>query len=324
MVTSTTSREILHSSITPSGIEVAYGTEPKRFYLVDGQEVPSVTQVLNTLDKSGPLIWWGQGVAVDGVVELFRRGRLHLVGNEVCLWDGWNWVLPQEKALVSLLVEEKLSTNHVRDHAANRGLAVHDAFETWATTGTRPDPSIFPDEERGYVLGLLAFLDDVNPEPLAAEVMVGSVEHGYAGRYDIRLRVPAECQVVFHRTPKRGPRYATLKPGVLLGDLKTSKDVYVTHSLQLEAYEAASIECGYEPTEARGILNVTADGHYKFVRSRATADDFLCVLAVYRMLERLNDASKTRKKVLANLAKPIQERGDEVLLRLEQLKREGK
>ena len=188
-----------------------------------------------------------------------------------------------KQEIVALLVEEKLSTNHVRDKAGARGLAVHDAFETWCATGNKPDPSIFPDEERGYVEGLNAFLDDVNPEPYAAEVMVGSVEHGFAGRYDARLCIEKECQVVYHRTPVRGPKYATLKQGVLLCDLKTSKGTYMeSHGRQLEAYELASVECGYDPTTARGILHVNADGGYELVRSICTGQDFLDVLQVWR------------------------------------------
>ena len=136
-------------------------------------------------------------------------------------------------------------------------------------------------------MGLCKFLRDVNPEPVAAEVMVGSLEHGFAGRYDLRLRVPKECEVVFHRTPKRGPQYARLKPGVLLADLKTSKGVYATHHLQLAAYEGGSLECGYEPTVAQGILHVSAEGEYEFVRSKAVLADFLAIKGAYDAVRRL-------------------------------------
>jgi hypothetical protein len=94
--------------------------------------------------------------------------------------------------------------------------------------------------------------------------------------------------VVHHRTPKRGPQYAKLKPGTLLADLKTSANVYMeSHGRQLEAYELASVECGYEPTVARGIINVSADGTYKLVRSKCTSDDFLNVLRVWHDNQRI-------------------------------------
>lgn len=278
-------REVIASAVTPSGIELAYGVKPKRFYTVNGVDVPSVTQILGVLDKSAALTWWGMKTGILGMIELYQEKAIHGGDHLFDTKDGK--ALTPERA-VELLTEHKKTVNHLRDRAGDRGLAVHDAFETWCVTGNKPDPSIFPDEERGYVEGLNAFLDDVNPEPYAAEVMVGSVEHGFAGRYDARIRIPKECQVVYHRTPARGPKYATLKQGVLLADLKTSKGTYMeSHGRQLEAYELASVECGYDPTTARGILHVNAEGGYELVRSICTAQDFLDVLAVWRGNERI-------------------------------------
>jgi hypothetical protein len=289
--------------VTPSGIPVYYQSKPKRCYLIgpnplntgrliaiglsgpdllgyltdDWREVPSVTTVLGVLDKPA-LPWWGMTIGVQGVFELIQRGVL-LINCEANDFDPV--VITPE--IVDMLTEHKLTVNHVRDKAGNRGQAVHDAFEAWARTGLKPDPSIFPDEERGYVEGLLAFLADVPTiEPLAAEVLVASVEHGFAGRYDIRFRTSEPHDVVVHRTPKKGPQYRRLAPGIYLGDLKTSKGIYASHSRQLEAYEQASIESGYEPTVARGILHVGADGTYEFVRSWATFEDFRVVLDVWQ------------------------------------------
>lgn len=302
-------------STTPSGIEVLYQPAPKRLYMVrwaescinepwfsnyegafEWIEVPSVTTVLGCLDKPG-LPWWGMKVGIDGVLELVRREALRAMEMEggyglIHPYD-WNYQVATVDSVVGLLNEEKLTVNHQRDKAGDRGTAVHDAFEAWATTGQKPDPSIFPPEAQGYVVGLLEFLKDVHTaEPLGAEVMVGSIEHGFAGRYDVRFRTHEPHPVVVHRTPVRGPKYAILQPGVYLGDLKTSKDVYATHSLQLEAYEQASVECGYEPTVARGILNVSPEGTYKFVRSQAVFDDFLAVLSAYQALESIKERGK--------------------------------
>lgn len=82
------------TSLTPSGLEVYYSWAPKRHYKVRDTnaappgksaethpnegwaEVPSVTSVLNVLDKSGALSWWAQGISAEGVLELVRRGHL--------------------------------------------------------------------------------------------------------------------------------------------------------------------------------------------------------------------------------------------------------
>jgi hypothetical protein len=276
--------------VTPSGIPVYYQSQPKRLYRIgppgewmqedlgflltnaqgdneqsrmDWHEVPSVTTVLDVLSKPA-LPWWGMKVGIEGTLTI-APPRTATVDE-----------------VVELLTQRKLTVNHVRDKAGARGQAVHDAFEAWARTGFKPDPSIYPDEERGYVEGMLAFLDDVpSIEPIAVEVLVASEQYDYAGRYDIRFRTSAEHDVVVHRT-KRKTTTRKLAPGTYLGDLKSSKGIYPSHARQLEAYEQASIESGYEPTDGRGILHVGADGTYEFVRSWATVEDFLCVLRVWQ------------------------------------------
>ena len=82
-------------------------------------------------------------------------------------------------------------------------------------------------------------------------------------------------------------RKRTLIPGRYLADLKTSKSVYGSHARQLEAYEQASIESGYEPTDGRGILLVAPDGTYEFSRSWAEFADFLPVLEVWKSDQRM-------------------------------------
>jgi len=307
--------------VTPSGIPVYYQSKPKRLYRIgpnplptdlliaiglsapdglgyltdDWREVPSVTTVLGVLEKKA-LPWWGMKVGVEGVLSLYESGLLYGGGSPettyLTHYGDFNGGRATVDSIVAALTEHKLTVNHVRDKAGNRGQSVHDAFEAWARTGLKPDPSIYPDEERGYVEGLLAFLSDVpSIEPIAAEVLVASAEHGFAGRYDIRFRTWQPHDVVVRRTPKRGATYRRLAPGLYLGDLKTSKGVYASHARQLEAYEQASVESGYEPTEARGILHVAADGTYEFVRSWATFEDFRVVLAVWQS----DQAMKERK-----------------------------
>jgi len=309
--------------LTPSGIAVYYQSQPKRLYRIfkGGEhrddllesaqseedsflwrEIPSVTTVLGVLDKPA-LPWWGQKVGVEGVLALYESGHLYGSGSPETTFLCHDWNRATVDSVVALLTERKLTVNHVRDKAGDRGQSVHDAFEAWARTGLKPDASIYPDEERGYVEGLLAFLADVpSIEPIAAEVLVASAEHGFAGRYDIRFRTwePHFVRVGQKKTRKgvqRGmpskiePDMRLLAPGLYLGDLKTSKGIYASHARQLEAYEQASVESGYEPTEARGILHVAADGTYEFVRSWATFEDFRVVLAVYQS----DQAMKERK-----------------------------
>jgi hypothetical protein len=271
---------------TPSGIEVKYTPPPKRQYEIclggdEWRAVPSVTQVLNVLSKDA-LPWWGMKVGAEGVQTLCHKGLIRDYGGSN-IGDEYtpNIYDLDVDGIVALLTEHKLTVNHVRDKAGDRGQAVHDALEAWARHGHIPDPSIYPEEQEGYVRGLVAFLKDVpTAEPEGAEVLVASAEYGYAGRYDLRLKTNAEHEVVVRRTATK-VRKRTLPAGRYLCDLKTSKNVYGSHVRQLEAYEQASIESGYEPTDGRGVLLVTPDGGYELKRSWATFEDFRVVLDVW-------------------------------------------
>jgi len=288
--------------ITPSGVEVFYSWHPRRYYklrqckcvagglLCDEQyaEVPSVTNVLNVLSKDA-LPWWGMKVGVEGMLELFNRKIIGVdgkfdTGNVI----ERNGVLLNAEDIVSFLTAEKLTVNHVKDSAATRGVNVHSAFEKWAEDQSyRPIVDTYPETEQGYIRGLIAFLDDFTDRDVShieAEVMVGSIEHGFAGRYDLRLMLEYSTEMVTRVYPKRAAKRETIPAGKYLLDLKTSKHVYPTHALQLAAYEMASVECGYGPTDHRAVVHVTQDGRYELVQTHATEDDFLNVLAAHNTM----------------------------------------
>lgn len=294
------------TSLTPSGLEVYYQAGPKRLYRVRQQhmqsdpeqawqtewvDVPSVTTVNGVIDKSGALTWWGQGVGGIGTL------RLQALGIDL----GPVWTLlgsgaddDARKELCALLTAQKLSTNHVRDKASDRGVNVHAAFEQWADDQRiTPQPVVFAEHEQGYVQGLADFLKAVTlgePTDIQAEIMVASLKRRFAGRYDLRLTLQKPVEVVTRVYPKKPPKVETIPAGRHLWDLKTSKDVYATHFLQLEAYEGASVECGYEPTDYRGVIHVTADGRYELHINQLkndppwTFDDFLVARELFRVM----------------------------------------
>ncbi len=280
------------TSTTPSGLEIYFQAGPKRLYRVrdvindDGPwvEVPSVSTVLDCLEKGG-LSWWGMKVGVEGFLRLYEEGVI------AADYEGWLVGPPPEcfpgvssEQVVDLLKAHKLTVNDVKGKAADRGTNVHSALETWVDTGVTPDPRFFPEHERGYVEGLVAFINDAHPVPLAAEVMVGSLEHEYAGRFDLLANIAGE--VVTKTYPKRNPIRENVG-GVWLLDLKTSKSVYSTYHLQLAAYRHAMGECGYDNADEVGVVRVTDDGRYELVKGIAGFDDFLAILGAYRALRRL-------------------------------------
>ena len=262
------------TTVTPSGVEIQYVWAPRRLYRLNGTEVPSVTTVLDVLEKP-QLVWWGMKVGVEGVRELALRD-----------YDTAGMDVDQ---VVALLTEHKLTVNHQRDKAADRGVNVHGALEAWCNNGELPEPPDYAENERGYVEGLNGFLMNVllatDYTKTQQELMVGSLQHSYAGRFDLVLTLSKPVEVVTKIYPKRAPKIEEIPAGRYLLDLKTSKGIYNTHYLQLEAYEAAAVECGYAPTDHRGVVHVTADGRYELALNKDWCfEDFLAVRACYQVM----------------------------------------
>lgn len=241
---------------------VTYDEGPPRKYTVNGEKVPSVTQILGVLDKPA-LPWWGMTTGVTGIC------KLRDLGVEIP-WD-------DPEGITKLLTEHKLTVNHVRDAAATRGQSIHAALEQWVTEQEVPALGDFPMEDRRYVQALASFLLDYEPECERSEVMVGSAEHGFAGRYDLRCRIRN-------------------RDGIL--DLKTGKKLYDPVHLQLAAYALADFEMGAAPVDTTWALRLGADGEYELVEGRADAAQFLAVLGTFNALRALK-AAKRRKKAAA-------------------------
>ena len=319
------SRPQPHSrDVTPSGIEIEFFWKPKRKYEIrrgnpdnpgkgsswKWREVPSISTIADVF-PSDALTWWGQGVGIDGVLTLFREGALRLAQTAdgfptLAYFEGGRLKVAKQRSVLDLMKQYQLRTNDQLSHAGDRGSSVHEALEVWANQkGDRvlPDPEFFPPEERGYVKGLCMFLEDLEkgePEIIATERMVASVEHGFAGRYDLEFRTTKPCEMVYRWQPKRGPKRATLQPSLVVPDLKTSKYVYDKHFAQAEGYELGRLESGYEPSDARAVIHVhpgdphdpkQPDGpYYQFVRSdepEKYGRAFLAALSFLNALEEL-------------------------------------
>lgn len=321
--------------VTPSGLKIHFESKPKRIYTIqqgmlgmtsedppqpqwqqlpmggDPVEAVSVTTALAVLYKGG-LEWWGMRVGIDAVCELVERGEFRLTPHPdiegtfkaAVLVDGvWEYVQrpsitgDEVENLELVLKDYGLRVDKVKDSAASRGNNVHDALEQWALTGDLPDPSGFKNEQRGYVTALVAFLADSKITPVRSEILVGSYEHGFAGRFDLECHSPYDTKVVTKVFPKAGPKHVQLPIGLGMIDLKTSKDIYYNNLLQNAGYEGARIECGYEPTDWQGILNVNKDGRYQLRLNpsdhrRITLEDYVKIVQTYHVAKRAEEALK--------------------------------
>lgn len=268
---SPTEQPAVTSSTTPAGYTIHYCADP-RSYRIGGEswetatDVPSVTTVLDVLHKGG-LVNWGQRVGIQGAIEFFMQPAAGPL---------------DEPSITAWMKEKKLTVNHVRDKAATRGTNVHDALEQWALTGKMASPDDFPTEEQGYVRGLNAFLADCKGMLVAghAELMVGSKQQGFAGRFDLLAATPQGMEF------QTGPRTKRVIPaGTGIFDLKTSKSVYDSHYLQLSAYRLALEESGYGRSDFEAIILVNADGKYDVKLNPKRPEHFLAVLNTWRVLK---------------------------------------
>jgi hypothetical protein len=192
------------------------------------------------------------------------------------------------ESVMRLLVQEKLTVNHVKDNAGKRGSTAHDIAERFVKTGEAPDMAEVPDEAESYVRSAADFL--VGPGSslrfVGSEVMVWSPEDWFAGTFD---------GLVYDENDRLG-----------LIDYKTSKRAYDTHVIQLAAYERARRVLKLDPVDFLAVVHISGEGcfdpsrHWFEVSGReidTSIRDFLSIKQTYDRMQgrgkRLKDLHKS-------------------------------
>jgi hypothetical protein len=216
------------------------------------------------LDKPA-LLQWAEECGALGAWEAFHRGYV----------DGTQ--IPAE--WLHAVRANSLGMEAKREAGADRGTAVHRVLEFWAREQTIPNLADFDASVSGYVQGLCAWLLAANPQPTSIERCVGSREHRYAGRMDLRATIDKRDTII---------------------DLKTSKAgrAYPEAHIQAMAYSLADVECGSPVPQEILIVAVGEDGGFEQVTCEAEAGDWLNVLGAYRSMARLKSARSARDKLL--------------------------
>jgi hypothetical protein len=318
------------SVVTPSGLSIRFESKPRRHYVIqpgetkgdvwtpngDAVEAISVTTALDKLYKGG-LDWWGMRVGIGAVCRLVEMGEVRFAIDEqrggafrlaAAIEGTWEWgddtytgeLADPSKPITNveaLMRAHSMRVDKVKEEAGDRGTTVHDALEMWATIGQLPDPNTFPLEQAGYVRGLIAFLEDSKITPRQSEVLVGSYEYGYAGRFDLECESPLDSKIVTKVYPKAGPKHRALPIGIGRLDLKTSSDIYYNNLLQLVGYEHGCVECGYGPSDWQGVLRVLRDGRYELRilpqdHRKLDIEDFVRVVRAADTIRRAEEAMK--------------------------------
>jgi hypothetical protein len=241
-----------------------------RFYTIDGVEYPSVTTILDVLDKPA-LMWWAANM---------ERRAMETALLEVLTSDGAkdpDWVLGEMTKRISgakAFLKEK-------DQAASIGTAAH-AWIEWRTRQLLDekvgDEPVIPDAAQWAVESWKDWAKEVDFTPLHVERVVYCRKCcGYAGTFDWIAKV-------------RGI--------VTLGDIKTSKGIYPESFLQNIAYRHAAKLLGL-PTEQGMILRlpkVVSDPAFEsMVVPEIPLADFQAALRLWQWKRRM-EGKKTGRR----------------------------
>lgn len=234
----------------------------RRRYLLDGEEVDSVSSIVATLDKPA-LRRWIEDQATRGAVQAERLGELADVYEE-------DWV-----NRVKLL---GLGASAKRDEGADRGLVIHSAFHKLGVDGTAPNPADFSAIARPWVQAAMRAWLALSPEMLEAESIICNPMLRYGGRPDLVAKVDGKVTLLDYKTSKSGR-------------------IYEQAHYQTQLYRMALHECGI-PVEQVKLIGIGNDGAFEVVDCAVTEEDARALVHVYRSRKRVNAAMADQRRIL--------------------------
>jgi hypothetical protein len=236
-------------------------TAAGRFYEVDGQLLPSVTNILGAVNKPA-LVHWAANVeraaVSEAAADLYAQWAARPMRPQ----------LPRAAYLATLLAQLGTVKAHQKElaKAGDIGTQAHQLIE-WtmrtaigAVAGPKP---IVSDAAQWSVFAFEDWAKSVRLKPVLIEQTVYSKVHGFAGTMDVLARVNGVLTEV---------------------SIKTGKAVYGEAHLQSAAYVTALVEMGYLPP-AGGSLIVRLpknldDPQFEVVQAPPAADLLPVFLAV--------------------------------------------
>ncbi len=185
----------------------------------DDQRMWSVTTIIGALDKPALLYWAAEQTATAAVDQLDTVRAMIKDGDRA---DTIKW-----------LRDARFRRPKGQRTAADLGTAVHEACETYALTGERPDTD---DEVAPFLDRFDEWCQKFQPTYEAAEVTVYSPQYGYAGTCDAFLSVDGVRFIVDYKTSKKS------------WDAKgKATGPYPEVALQLAAYRYAELAAVWRP-----------------------------------------------------------------------------
>ena len=186
-------------------------------YNINGSEYPSVTTILDMLDKSSALINWALNCFEKKAIEMFPLKDTPI---------GYD-------TFKNLLTIAKHDYKNISEKALDVGTMLHGLIEKYIKHGKDATGNI-PDEVQNGFIAFLEWEKENQVEWLASELIVCDEQIGYTGTLDAIARIKGEIYVI---------------------DFKSSKAIYDEYLLQLFAYFNAYNQNGKEATKC-GILRL--------------------------------------------------------------------
>jgi hypothetical protein len=231
----------------------------RRRYLLNGDEIDSVSSIVGTLHAEA-LVRWAEDHGARGGARAALLGEL----------DG----VPEEE-IVARVRALGLGASAQRDEAADRGTAVHVGFQALGE-GREIDFAAHPLEWGGWLQGAQRAWRALAARVIEAEQIVCHPELGYAGRPDL---------------------IADTADGVALVDYKSGKGrIYDKAHYQTRLYEMARRACGMPPADRILIVGVDDQGDFQLVDCEATEEDALALLHTFRSRKRINAGMAAQRK----------------------------
>lgn len=282
----------------------AYRTQDHRYYWNGRGPYPSVTTILQVLDKPA-VVQWAKRTVAEGAVNRWEEIGARLFAP-----------MPQpplvgeiDKTLVGEVGSETRRSkviqwlasmpDYVKDEAGKLGTGIHTLADMVSREAEGYGEAFqVSEQEKPYLeafRGFLRFLSEQGAEIVSSEKMVWS-SNGYAGTYDLIVKWPRQ-------------NYEPEKVDLWLLDIKTSKGYYPEYALQLIAYGYADkiiIEGnpdGYPMPKIQryGVLHLRPelypDTGYRLVEYPLVEADYITFLAALELYRWKQEGRYTKSKL---------------------------